>query len=222
MDPPPGRDGNFASQPDIAVDDDFDLPFVLFSQLISERDDSSRNYQHIYGVCSYDGGLTWGEPADITGGSGFDASFPTVADRVDRGGGFLTVHIIYNCDPLAGNWVSGDHQQVPVAINYLRYGFIDISVDQSTVTPGGFALEQNYPNPFNPLTTIQFTIVDRQPTILRVYDLLGREVATLVDETLAAGAYTREWDATGRPSGVYFCRLQTAGYVETKKLVLAR
>jgi hypothetical protein len=222
MDPPPGRDGNYASQPDLAVDDDFDLPFVLFSQLISERDDSSRNYQHVYGVCSYDGGLTWGQPTDITYGSGFDASFPSVADRVDRGGGFLTIHIVYNCDPLAGNWVSGNHPQIPVAINYLRYGFIDISVDQLTVKPDRFVLEQNYPNPFNPVTTFSFTNPQSSIITLSIYDLLGRKVAMLVNEKLARGTYARTWDATGQPSGVYFYRLSTPQHVQSRKLILLR
>jgi len=96
-------------------------------------------------------------------------------------------------------------------------------------------LMHNYPNPFNPVTTFQFTIEnspvlsprsrpdnsrDGQLTILRVYDLLGREVATIVNEKLAPGTHTRKWDATGFPSGVYFYRLKAGDYVATRKLVL--
>jgi len=237
MDPPPGRDGNFASQPDIAVDDDFNLPFVLFSQLISERDDSLRNYEHVFGVCSYDGGMTWGEPSDIMYGNGFDASFPSLADRVERGGGLLTVHIVYNSDPLAGNWVSGNHPQIPVAIKYLRHGYIDVSVNGAQGEPREFALEQNYPNPFNPVTTFSFSLRSSVFANLSIYDVLGRRVATLVNEKLAPGTYTREWNATGHPrqtagrrldssselaSGVYFYRLQAGDFMKTMKLVLVR
>ncbi|MBI4427716.1 MAG: T9SS type A sorting domain-containing protein, partial [Ignavibacteriales bacterium] len=89
-------------------------------------------------------------------------------------------------------------------------------------TPASFKLIQNYPNPFNPSTEIQFSLPQRNHVTLTVFDLLGREVATLVSEELSAGSYSARWDATGFPSGVYFCRLQAGDFVETKKLVLVR
>ena len=91
-------------------------------------------------------------------------------------------------------------------------------------TPTGFCLSQNYPNPFNPTTTIQFTIPQGTNIVatLRVYDVLGREVATLVNEVKQPGTYTVWWDATGLSSGVYFCRLSTVGFVQIRKLLLLR
>jgi hypothetical protein len=95
--------------------------------------------------------------------------------------------------------------------------------------PGEFTLGQNYPNPFNAITTFEFRLPTGRAGIpnfssvsLRVYDLLGREVATLVNEKLAPGLYTRQWDAAGQASGVYFYRLQAGDFVETRKLVLLR
>lgn len=94
--------------------------------------------------------------------------------------------------------------------------------------PGTWKLEQNYPNPFNPTTTISFTIpatAGRQVTgfvSLKIYDILGREVATLLSERLSPGNYTRQWNATNFVSGVYFYRLTAGRYVETKKLVLLK
>jgi hypothetical protein len=104
--------------------------------------------------------------------------------------------------------------------------------------PSEISLAQNYPNPFNPTTAIRFEIGPARPNsversfgrsggdvgfvTLCVYDLLGREVATLVDEKLSPGTYTRQWDATGQPSGVYFYRLVAGEFVETRKLVLLR
>ena len=85
-----------------------------------------------------------------------------------------------------------------------------------------FSLEQNYPNPFNPSTKIQFTIVNRQLTIVRVYDVLGREVATLENEMKQPGTYTVEFDASNLASGVYLYRLKAGNFVETKRLVLLR
>jgi hypothetical protein len=84
------------------------------------------------------------------------------------------------------------------------------------------ALKQNYPNPFNPTTTIQFTIVNRQSTIVKVFDLLGREVTTLVDEVKSPGTYTVEFDGSKLASGVYFYRLQAGDFVQAKKLVILK
>ncbi len=89
-------------------------------------------------------------------------------------------------------------------------------------SPAGYNLNQNYPNPFNPSTTIQFSIVDPQSTTVTVYDMLGREVALLVNEELQAGTYTREFNAEEFSSGVYFCRLQTGGTVRTIKMLHAK
>jgi hypothetical protein len=96
------------------------------------------------------------------------------------------------------------------------------SVHASDAAPLGFALSQNYPNPFNPATTISFTLPLRSFVSLKVLDLLGREVATIVSEELAAGSYTQQWNAGGLPSAIYLYRLQAGSFAETKKLVLLR
>lgn len=84
------------------------------------------------------------------------------------------------------------------------------------------ALLQSYPNPFNPRTLIHYTIAGVQFVTLKVYDVLGREVATLVNEPKQPGEYSVEWDAGSMPSGVYFYRLQAGSYAETRRLVLVR
>jgi hypothetical protein len=94
--------------------------------------------------------------------------------------------------------------------------------DLSELLPTQFELLQNYPNPFNPTTKIQFSIVDRQLTIVKVYDVLGREVSTLVNGMKEPGTHTVEFDASNLPSGVYFYRLQTADFIETKKLMVLK
>jgi photosystem II stability/assembly factor-like uncharacterized protein len=88
--------------------------------------------------------------------------------------------------------------------------------------PEGIMLFQNYPNPFNPKTSIQYTIGNRQFVQLKVYDVLGREVATLVNEKLAAGSYEIQFDAGYLPSGVYFYTLTAAEYTSSKKMILLR
>jgi len=89
-------------------------------------------------------------------------------------------------------------------------------------TPTQFSLSQNYPNPFNPATKIQFTIVYRLLTIVKVFDVLGREVATLVNEVKEPGTYTVKFDGSNLASGVYFYRLRAGRYLATHEMILMR
>jgi hypothetical protein len=88
--------------------------------------------------------------------------------------------------------------------------------------PSTFALGQNYPNPFNPTTTIPFTIPAAGEVRLRVYDVLGRLVATLVDGFRTAGYHTAPFEATDLPSGVYVCRIEAGTFTAQRKLLLVR
>jgi photosystem II stability/assembly factor-like uncharacterized protein len=85
-----------------------------------------------------------------------------------------------------------------------------------------FKLYNNYPNPFNPSTTISFNLPSKSFVSLKVFDLLGREVATIVSEEMSVGSYSRQWNAANMSSGIYFYRLQAGSFTETKKLVLLR
>jgi hypothetical protein len=85
-----------------------------------------------------------------------------------------------------------------------------------------YSLSQNYPNPFNPVTNISFSIPKRSFVSVKLYDLLGREVSTIVSEELPAGNHSRQWNAVNISSGIYFYRLQAGSFTETKKLVLLR
>ncbi len=116
------------------------------------------------------------------------------------------------------------------AIGIYIYRFSPItSVIESDILPNNFSLHQNYPNPFNPETTIRYTIPSnvKGETInvtLKVYDVLGREVATLVNEYQQAGFYNSQFSIRNYqlPSGVYFYTLKAGTYVETKKMILAK
>jgi C1A family cysteine protease len=95
------------------------------------------------------------------------------------------------------------------------------SISQNLI-PKEYKLSQNYPNPFNPITTIQYQIPQKNHVTLKVFDVLGREVVTLVSEQKPAGAYTIQFDGSGLTSGVYFYRLQAGAYVNTKKFLLLK
>ena len=115
---------------------------------------------------------------------------------------------------------------------FAKNGFNPMSVDSGNATavgsssshavPQHYELRHNFPNPFNPSTNISFTLPLRSFVSLKVYDMLGREVATLVAELLPAGSYSRQWNASNMASGVYFCRLQAGDFIDVKKLVLLR
>jgi photosystem II stability/assembly factor-like uncharacterized protein len=92
----------------------------------------------------------------------------------------------------------------------------------SSLTPKEFSLSQNFPNPFNPKTTIKYDIAKLGDVKLIIYDILGREITTLVNEPLQPGTYETEWDASNYPSGVYFYKLINPDYTETKKMVLIK
>jgi hypothetical protein len=94
--------------------------------------------------------------------------------------------------------------------------------DKENDLPNQFSLSQNYPNPFNPSTTITFSVGMYCYTSLQVYDVLGREVATIISEKLPAGNYSRKWNAANMPSGIYFYRLKAGDFIETRKLVLLK
>jgi endonuclease/exonuclease/phosphatase family metal-dependent hydrolase len=108
---------------------------------------------------------------------------------------------------------------------------INISTDVTDIhNPVDFSLEQNYPNPFNPNTKFKFSVPSitlRQPqsdvfVVLKVYDVLGNEVATLVNEEKPAGNYEVEFDATNLTSGIYFYQLRAVNFIETKKMTLLK
>lgn len=123
-----------------------------------------------------------------------------------------------------------------------NYGFMKLSTDpvtgiiiSDTQLPEEFQLTQNYPNPFNPSTTIYYSIPDSKNPLLgrgfrgglisvylHIYDMLGRKIATLVNEQKRPGSYTAQWDASSLPSGIYFCRLQAGDKISSIKMNLIK
>jgi 1,4-alpha-glucan branching enzyme len=101
-------------------------------------------------------------------------------------------------------------------------GLLNDLYEDAGVLPKEYNLEQNYPNPFNPTTKIKYSIKNTLQVVLKVYDILGNEVATLVNEVKRPGIYTAEFNGNGLSSGVYFYKLQTEDFVSTKKLLLMK
>jgi hypothetical protein len=118
------------------------------------------------------------------------------------------------------------------AVNRINGGFLVHALGRSPATAVGddgerelpltYSLSQNYPNPFNPTTMIRFTVPERIHVALQVYDVLGREVASLVNEERLPGAHEVRFDARGLSSGAYFYRLRAGSYVQLKSLLILK
>ncbi|MEE9450627.1 MAG: T9SS type A sorting domain-containing protein, partial [Ignavibacteriaceae bacterium] len=179
------------------MDDRFDM--MLFSQSVSDTGGIT------YVADSY---IPFGNDGQHLNNSINDPPFNIITQQV--------ANALYN---------ASDH--LPVYAEF-DFGFVS-DVEIITAYEMNYLLQQNYPNPFNPTTTIKFTISDfpagsgtGQFTILKVYDVLGNEVATLVNEEKPAGSYEVEFSAKGMPSGIYFYQLRAGNFIETKKLVLLK
>ncbi len=183
--------------PSISVDGSF-VHIVWYD----ERDGNAEMYYKR----STDVGVTWGADTRLTNNSAgsYDPSI-SVSGQV--------VHIVWK-DNRDGNeeiYYKRDPTGNPIGI-----------ININTEIPNQFSLSQNYPNPFNPMTVISFQLAVNSFASLKVYDLLGREVATLVNEELKPGTYEVDWSADKFASGVYYYKLTAGDYTETKKMVLIK
>ena len=178
---------------------------------------------------------------------GVDGTIYAIGGRIIVSGGLSTVEVY---DPVTNTWVT--KSDMPTARGYLssstvdgkiyaiggRHGSVTVAtveeydpssdltsvegVSEATAVPSGFALSQNYPNPFNPSTTIKFYLPKSAFVTLKIFDILGKEITTLVNEKKSSGEYTINWNAEGLSSGIYLYKLKAGEFVETRKLVLQK
>jgi hypothetical protein len=109
-----------------------------------------------------------------------------------------------------------------MAISMRTDSLVAVPEQRGAELPVRFALAQNYPNPFNPTTTVEFTVKNAEFVELKVFDMLGREVTTLVNEVLAPGTYSVAWDAGGFTTGVYLYRMRAGEFMATRKMLLVK
>jgi hypothetical protein len=134
-------------------------------------------------------------------------------------GQFLRIYVVLDPD----NTMQEVHENNNRGWTVLALGTSATSVGQNPAMDlAQFRLEQNYPNPFNPRTAVTYQVPATSHVLLAVYDILGRNVAQLVNEQKVPGLYSVMFDASGLSSGVYFYRLQTGSFVQTRKMILLR
>jgi hypothetical protein len=125
---------------------------------------------------------------------------------------------LYLYAPAVGMFVP----EVAKWIVFLYRGQLIVGVEDETENPNYYHLYQNFPNPFNPITIINYEIPELSFVTLKVYDVLGNKIATLVNEEKSVGSYEVEFNATALTSGVYIYKLQAGDFIETKKMVLMK
>jgi hypothetical protein len=149
----------------------------------------------------------------------------SIVRSVIAAGGTPMSNGTYTVDGTIGQAVIGISQS-SVFTNYQGFWYtakvpsgVKINTDGNA---DGFALDQNYPNPFNPTTHLRFTIAELRFVSLKIYDVLGREVATLVDGEKKPGVYEMSFNASRLSSGVYYYRLSAGNYTEVKRMMLLK
>jgi hypothetical protein len=169
-------------------------------------DERDGNWE-IYYKRSTDAGVSWGADLRLTNYS-YPSEFPSVSVSGS------VVHVVwYDCRDGNGN----------SEIYYKRDPTGNVGIQNiSTEIPSSYSLSQNYPNPFNPTTNIKFAIPKNEFVKITVFDILGKELETLLNEQLQPGTYETNWNASNYPSGVYFYRLTTGDFSETKRMLMIK
>jgi len=182
-------------------------------------------YGDIWAVSTANNGLQWGEPKNLTNSPDMDDRYPYISTWNEAG----KINLMYMSDSIAGAFAFGDNAPVSTPdFLFLKvdhpstepYDFYTAVAERGAELPEGYALAQNYPNPFNPSTEISFSLPAAQKVSLRIFNVSGQEVATLVNGKLKAGGHKMKWNAEGMPSGVYFYRLEAGSFSEVKKMIL--
>lgn len=190
-------------------------------------------------VKTTDGGLTWNLHTTLTSEALYSIDYitPNNAVAVGSNGTILstinggetwslqTIGVtkwLYGISLFDSNngWAVGDYGTI---LHTTNGGVTFIENEENNFTqPKEFLLQQNYPNPFNPSTNIQYSISTTQFVTIKVYDILGNEIATLVNDYKPAGTYEVTFNASKLSSGIYFYKLQSGNFVQTRKMILLK
>jgi len=177
--------------------------------------------KHVY---SEDGGKTFTTPEKVSSELGRSEKFPSAYDWLTNDGDQYTVRYIFFVDDVPGVSLFGYNS----ASNggFWNYDEFTFTANPSSVRKeelaNEFSLEQNYPNPFNPSTTIQYSVPQLSDVSIKVYDVLGKEVANLVDAQHSQGVYEVAFDASNLASGMYIYTIKAGNFTSSKKMLLMK
>ena len=217
------------SYPGIAVSDDGQYVFATWTgpEMTDGEIDTAGGegvfWRDLYYNWSSDGGTTWEGPQLLQDGKFVSETYAHPAQRLqDNGDGTYTAHIVYLEDLTATvSLFAGTASDDPIMYQTMIIGTAS-GINENSNTVNSFNLEQNYPNPFNPTTRIKYSVAQRSNVSLKVYDMLGSEVATLVNTTKDAGNYEVNFNASNLASGLYVYKIQAGNFTQSKKMMLLK
>lgn len=239
-----GANNLMCQKPSLAIDTTTGYLYCAYQQF-DRHAYSAEGYPigEFYMSVSTDNGSNWAVPTNVSNTPGVPNN-PSGDDPSERDislAKFVTndqIHALYLHDYSAGSTPYDEGLVVPCSLVYMRIPTLDIpttplnpqrqfrdstsGVGDVVELPSEFKLYPNFPNPFNPSTTLQFDLSKAGEVKLTVYDVLGKEVATLVEGRMSAGVHSVEFDGEKFTSGVYFARLSVGGLAMTRKMVLLK
>jgi hypothetical protein len=228
-------DGAFVmGKPSIGRSQEHGYLFVAFAatsgEIWTQTIDSTAYYAGHF-MYSSDGGETWTDPEVFTpsGPPVMDWRYPSIVpvspvSATDND--LITIHMTMQGDTIPGSNFGATGTTMPMAVSAQYYHYTTqitvVGADDDPVIVNEFKLEQNYPNPFNPGTLIKYSITERSNVTLKVYDVLGNEIAVLVNKSQGAGSYSFNFDASNLASGLYIYTLNTGNFTSSKKMMLLK
>lgn len=222
------------SHPSLAYSDDGSVLYCAFSAM--QKDTSAYatglnyNFNDIFICKSTDDGNTWSNFKYVTKTLRRDETYPSLSKQ---GNTATTFNIVYNESGSPGSFTFNDNAPADTTYTVFKKGVVYANlVDVPTATiginnissevPANFKLSQNYPNPFNPTTLIRFSIPKASFVTLKVYDVSGKLIETLVNQTVSVGTQEVSFDASRLSSGIYFYTLEAGNFKETKKMMFIK
>ncbi len=212
-------------QPALSYSDDGTVLYCVYAVVTPDLGTSGYNSRDIFYQRSLDDGTTWSPPIRVTNTPDIDECYPSISNW-NKGSSTVTydLNFTYMKDPGVGPSSFGG--TAPPSRNYQIFRKISeaniIGISNNTTAAESYQLYQNYPNPFNPATTIRYNLVKNSFVTLKIYDVLGREVKTLVNEYQQPGLKNINFYAAGFESGIYFYTINTGDFSDTKKMVLIK
>lgn len=193
------------------------VAFQAFQQDVDSTASHRYQYSDVWFTQSNDGGLTWTPAQNITNTQFVDERYPSVS-KWNAPGQANMVWIQKNKSGLYAFPGGAD----TVRTTQMYYKHILAGVKTGGGTPSSFQLEQNYPNPFNPATKINYTVDKAGPVSIKVYNTLGQEVATLLNQNLQPGSYQVTFDGSALASGMYIYKMTAGSFSQSRKMVLTK
>jgi hypothetical protein len=198
---------------------------VVYVAMQNETSAAGFNYADIFAIKSTNSGSTWSTPYNVTQTPDLDERYPAISPWNETGIANITWQ--EDTQPGSGWAVVSDGapltraRQKFLKLNLSLLLFTGVGEGKSDVATG-FKLAQNYPNPFNPATTIDYNVAKSGLVTIKVFDVLGKEIATLLNEELRPGSYQVAFDGQKLASGIYVYRMSANGFTQSKKMMLVK